>query len=135
MQWTYKDYLLTDDREKTDLDLVASWLAESYWASTRTRGQIETAVANSTCFSLFQDERQVGFFRALSDFAVYTYLMDFIVHGEHRGHGVGAWALERILEYPPFAGTRFMLVTKDAQAYYRKSGFETHPFECMIRWE
>jgi len=125
------EYRLEEGADVVDVDAVHALLRRSYWASERTREQIAATVQHSTCFSLFHGERQVGFFRALSDQGAYTYLMDFVVDDAHQGRGLGAWALEVILGR--FAGTRFLLVTKDAQEFYRRAGFETHPFECMIR--
>lgn len=131
MRWVKDDYRLEEGAHAVDLDVVHDLLRRSYWASERTREQIARTVEHSTCFSLFAGDRQVGFFRALSDEGAYTYLMDFVVDDAHQGRGLGAWALGVILGR--FAGTRFILVTKDAQELYRRAGFETHPFECMIR--
>lgn len=131
MRWTNGEYRLEEGAACVDVDVVVALLGRSYWASERTREQIARTVEHSTCFSLFHRETQVGFFRALSDEGAYTYLMDFVVDDAHQGRGLGAWVLGIVLDR--FAGTRFILVTKDAQEFYRRAGFVTHPFECMIR--
>jgi len=135
LTFSSKGYELTDDPDRVDFDVVASLLNPTYWAATRSREQIIESCRNSACFSLFFESAQVGMFRALSDRGAYTYLMDFVVAPEHQRKGIGSWALQCILGYPPFRGTRFILLTMDAQEFYRKFGFDTHPYECMIRRE
>lgn len=133
MSWTHGSYRLEEGAAAVDPAAVHRLLSTSYWASGRTPAQIERTLANSTCFSLLHADGQVGFFRALSDVGAYTYLMDFIIEDAHRGQGLGSWCLDVILAFPAFAGTRFILVTKDAQAFYSRAGFVRHPFECMMR--
>jgi GNAT superfamily N-acetyltransferase len=132
-RWMRGEYELTDDRQRVDLDTVHRLLSTTYWAESRTREQVAATIAASTCFSLLHRGAQVGFFRGLTDTGAYTYLMDFVIEPSHRRGGIGSWALEQILAYPAFAGTRMILITKDAQPFYRRAGFVPHPYECMIR--
>jgi hypothetical protein len=37
MEWTRKDYVLTDDPERIDVDAVHTLLRDTYWARTRSR--------------------------------------------------------------------------------------------------
>ena len=43
MRWTNGDYESDDERARLDMDRIASWLSESYWA----RSQSEAAVRRS----------------------------------------------------------------------------------------
>lgn len=133
MEWSRHGYVLTDDPLQVDIDAVCALLADTYWAGSRSRAQIELSLRHSTCFSLRYGQVQVGLCRAISDRVACTYLMDLVVRTDHQGRGLGSWMLARILAYPEFAGSRFMLVTRDAQAFYRRFGFETHRYDCMVR--
>jgi GNAT superfamily N-acetyltransferase len=133
MIWRNGDYWLTDEVERIDREAVLALLVQTYWAGTRTRAQLDATIAHSTPFALFHGDEPIGFARALSDRGSCTYLMDIVVAGSHRQHGVGSWMLQTLLACPEFAGTNFILLTRDAQAFYRRHGFETHPFECMLK--
>ena len=138
MNWSRGDYTLTDDRDRVDIDVLrrflagGRFLAGDNWAAGRSREQLEAAVAGSICFSVFCGEDLVGFVRALTDRGGYTFLVDLVVDPTLVGQGHESWALECVLGYPAFAGTRFMLVTADDQEFYRGFGFEAHPMECMV---
>lgn len=43
--------------------------------------------------------------------------------------------MERILEHPAVRRTRVLFITRDAQEFYKKCGFVTHPYECMLKRE
>ena len=43
--------------------------------------------------------------------------------------------MQTILEHPAVRRTRVILITRDAQAFYRRLGFATHPYECMLKRE
>ena len=49
------------------------------------------------------------------------------------GRGLGSDLMRQLLAHPDVEATRNALVSKDAQTLYRKLGFQTHPFECMIK--
>ncbi|HEX9149574.1 MAG TPA: GNAT family N-acetyltransferase [Thermoanaerobaculia bacterium] len=88
----------------------------------------------SLCFGLFEDGRQIGFARVITDAATFAYLADVYVLGSHRGRGLATWLMECILAHPGLAGLRrWMLVTRDAHALYRKVGFRelAHPERIM----
>jgi ribosomal protein S18 acetylase RimI-like enzyme len=131
----YEDYELSDDAARLDLDRVCELLRDTYWAAGRSREQIALSVRNSLCFSVFHGGRQVGLARVLTDHGASSYLCDVVIDPDHRARGLGGWLMRSILEHPSVIRTRMLLVTRDAQAFYRQHGFATHPFECMVRAE
>jgi N-acetylglutamate synthase-like GNAT family acetyltransferase len=133
MIWRHGAYWLTDERERIDREAVLALLVRTYWAGDRTRAQLDATIEHSTPYALYHGEQPIGFARALSDRGSCTYLMDIVVHEAHRQNGVGSWMVETILARPEFAQTKFILLTRDAQTFYTRHGFETHPFECMRR--
>jgi GNAT superfamily N-acetyltransferase len=135
LQARYEDYELSDDATRLDLDRVCELLRDTYWAAGRSREQIALSVRHSLCFSVFHGGRQVGLARVLTDHGASSYLCDVVIDPEHRARGLGGWLMRSILGHPAVMRTRMLLVTRDAQAFYRQHGFATHPFECMVRTE
>ena len=85
---------------------------------------LERAVANSVCFGVYTDNRQIGFGRVISDLATYAYLTDFVIEESYRGQGLGKWLVECVLAHPDFQHLRRVaLVTMNAQRLYEPFGF------------
>ena len=130
-EWRNGDYLLTDDPARLDVDAVCALLNATYWANDRSRAVIEKSIQHSVCFGLFRDERQIGFARAVTDHATFTWVCDVIVHPDHRGHGMGKWMMQCLLEHPDLQTISHHLCTKDAHALYESFGFQR--IEAMRR--
>jgi ribosomal protein S18 acetylase RimI-like enzyme len=131
----FEDYELSDDATRIDLDRVCDLLRDTYWAADRSREQIALSLRHSLCFGVFHGERQVGLARVLSDQGASSYLCDVVIDPEHRSRGLGGWLMRSILRHPAVVRTRMLLVTRDAQEFYRRLGFTTHPYECMLHRE
>jgi len=129
MEWQNGDFTLTDKRERVDLNTVYELLKDTYWASKRTRATVEKTVANSICFSMLFGDRQIGFARVVTDYAVFSYIADVIIHPEFRGKGLGKWMMKCIVEHPNIGKTQRLLQTRDAHDFYKKLGFAVS--ECM----
>jgi GNAT superfamily N-acetyltransferase len=125
VQWTKDIYSITDDRSRVVLDTVVRFLRdESYWARDFPAPVIARSIENSLCFSMFDGQRQIGFARFITDYAVFGYLEDVFVDTTYRGRGLGTWFLECILAHPDVHALRkLMLATEDAQTLYGKFGF------------
>jgi GNAT superfamily N-acetyltransferase len=124
MRWTNGDYELDDDRNRLNMDRIAGWLAESYWA----RSTPEPAVRRSwetagVTLGLYRDGNLVGCARAITDFARFAYLSDVFVEPEHRGQGLGQWLVQTMIEHPDVPNVRWVLHTSDAHRLYRQYGF------------
>jgi GNAT superfamily N-acetyltransferase len=124
MQWARAEYLLDDDKSTLDIQVIHRLLAGSYWADDRPRATIEKSIAHSLCFGLYAGGGQVGFARFVTDTAVFSWLMDFVISGEHRGRGTGKWMLQCMLEHPVVRNTNIGLSTRDAHGLYQRFGFE-----------
>lgn len=116
---------ISTDPMRLDVTLVHEFLTSaSYWAKGRSRVTVERALANSLCFGAYQDGRQVGFGRVVTDRAVFAYLMDVFVLPDHRGRGVGKTLMRAVVAHPDLQGLRlFLLRTKDAHSLYAQFGF------------
>ena len=123
MEWRHGDYLLTDDPNRLDLGRVMELLRSSYWAADRPREMMEKAICHSVCFSLLHDGEQVGFARAVTDEATFTWVCDVILHPDHRGRGLGKWMMKCLLEHPQLQTVSHHLRTEDAHGLYEQFGF------------
>ena len=117
--------LVSTDRGRLDVNLIYEFLSKrSYWAEGVPRDVVERAIENSLCFGLFEDGRQVGFARAITDYATFAYLADVFVVEACRGRGLSKFLMECIVKHPKLQNLRrWMLATKDAHSLYAKFGF------------
>jgi N-acetylglutamate synthase-like GNAT family acetyltransferase/predicted metal-dependent hydrolase len=126
---------ISTERGRLDVDLIHEFLGkESYWAKNVPRDVVERSIANSLCFGVYRDGKQIAFARVISDFATFAYLADVFVVKEERGKGVSKFLVANILAHPQLQGLRrFLLATEDAQGLYAQFGFEpiTHPERYM----
>ena len=124
VQWADRQYTLSDDQKLLDLAFVKSMLRETYWAADRSPETIERSVDNSICLGLFDGDQQVGFARAVTDQATFSWICDVIVDPAHRGRGLGKWMMSCLLIHPSIQGTTCALRTETAHSLYERFGFE-----------
>lgn len=119
-------FTITTDPSRIDFAVVHGFLSRSYWAESIPRDTMAKAIANSLCFSLFDDDAQIGFARVVTDRSTFAYLADVFVLESHRGQGLATWFMSVLFAHPDLQGLRrFSLATRDAHGLYRKFGFET----------
>jgi GNAT superfamily N-acetyltransferase len=118
-------YVISTDRARLDLSMIHDFLTNSsYWAVGRKLETVQRSIEHSLSFGLYDDERQIGFARVVTDYATFAWLADVFVLEEARGLGLGTWLVEVILSHPELQGfRRWTLATKDAHEIYRKFGF------------
>ena len=116
-----------------DIDLIHSFLTRSYWAEGISKEIIRRSVEGALCFGVFENDKQVGFARMITDKATFAYLADVFIIDEYRGLGLSKWLMEVIMSYPDLQGLRrMMLATRDAHELYKKFGFT--PLNNVDRW-
>lgn len=130
-------YVVDDDPDRVDIDLVHEFLRTAYWSAGVPREVVERSVANSLCVGVYADDgRQVGFARAVTDRATFAYIADVFVDESSRGEGLGRFVVEALLDHPELQGLRrWMLATADAHELYRSYGFvePPNPDRLMVR--
>ena len=127
---TRDDILLTNDPAKVDIEAVCDLVAKQYWGPSRVRRTTKAAFENSYSFVLLRGDELVGCARVVTDFVTCAYIEDVIVDDSLRGKGIGQWMIEEIMHCPDLAEQhRWLLMTVDAQSFYRKLGFTepAHP--------
>src|ERR1700731_1811904 len=126
-------FVITTDPARLDADAIYAYLSRVYWAKTRVRNSVERSLKNSLCFGLYEDTRQIGLARVISDYATFAYLCDVYVLEAYQGKGLGTWLMQVVMAHPDLQGLRrWLLATRDAHGLYRKSGFT--PLETPERW-
>jgi GNAT superfamily N-acetyltransferase len=118
-------YVISDDRDRIDMDFVHDSLAGSYWAINRPRALTERSWSNCLCFGIYAPEsKQVGFARLLTDYAFRAHLGDVFIHEASRGLGLGKALIATILAHPELAPVEhWTLTTADAHGLYAQYGF------------
>jgi GNAT superfamily N-acetyltransferase len=114
---------------------VHHWLStDAYWALGRPRDVVERAVAGSVNYGLYRaDQHQVGFARAVTDFATFAWLCDVYIDPAERGAGLGVWLVGAVRDHIWSLGIRrLLLATADAHGVYTKVGFT--PLADPDRW-
>ncbi len=123
--WRRGEFEIDADGARLDLALVHEFLAASYWAEGISRRLVRRSIAHSLCFGLYRGRRQIGFARVVSDRTTFAYLSDVFVLEEFRGQGLGHWLVATAMAHPELKGLRrWCLVTRTAQDFYRRHGFE-----------
>lgn len=119
--------LVSTDDARLDVDVIHGFLStRSYWAEGIPRALVARSLKYSLNFGLYEDGRQLGFARVVTDRATYGYLADVFVLEGHRGRGLSVLLMEAVMGHPDLQGLRrFGLATRDAHDLYRKFGFET----------
>ena len=122
--------------DRLDVALVHRWLStDAYWALGRSEQTVAAAVANSTCYGVYDPgNRLVGFARAITDSATFAWVCDVYIDRGARGLGLGTWLARSIVAELQERGVpRVVLATRDAHEVYRRAGFGelAHPSTWM----
>lgn len=128
-----EDYTISGDKKLISIDRVCGLLSQSYWAQERSREAVERSVENSLCWGVYFNGVQVGFARAVTDYATIYWLCDVIIDEKHRGKGLGKALVNCVVNSEELEGLRGILSTKDAHGLYRQYGFERVEGRFMAR--
>jgi len=123
-EWRRGEYSISTDPSRLDRPAIREFLAASYWSPEIPQDVVDRSIEGSLSFGLYEGKRQIGFARAITDRATFAYVADVYVLEEYRGRGLARWLMETVLAHPDLQGLRrWMLLTHDAHALYRKVGF------------
>ena len=78
-------YSISTDKSKLQLDVIHGFLCQSYWAKDISIEKVNTAIEHSLCFGVYHGDKQVGFARVVTDYAVIAYVGDVFIVEEERG--------------------------------------------------
>ena len=125
MHKTYGQFTVTTDKSKLDLVAIHDFLSNhSHWSRNITMDRVKTAIENSLNFGLFENEKQIGLARVISDYATIAYLGDVYVLPQYRGQGLSKLLMKEVMQHPCLQGLRrWILLTKDAHGLYKQFGW------------
>lgn len=121
----YKDFLFSDESELLQLDRIHKLLSTTYWASNRELSTIQKSIKNSLCFGVYKNNRQIGFARCVTDYAVIFWLCDVIIDENYRNLGLGRKLVECVVQHELLKDLRGILTTKNHKELYEQFGFKT----------
>ena len=117
-------FTISTDPFRLDVDAITDMLSRAYWAQGRSREMIARYLQHSLTFGLYDDPRQIGLARVVSDYTTFAWLCDVFIHEDHRGRGLGKWLMETVHAHPDLQGLRrWLLATKDAHGLYQQFGW------------
>jgi GNAT superfamily N-acetyltransferase len=121
------NFLYSIDKSKLNLDNVHHFLSqESYWAKNIPIDIVKISIEGSLCFGVYENNKQVGFARVITDYATFGYLADVFIDKDYRGRGLSKELMAFIMEQDVVKKLRrFMLATLDAHSLYAQFGFES----------
>lgn len=127
------NFSVSTDTSRLDINVIHGFLTSSYWAENIPVETVRKSIEGSMCFGVYDENRQIGFARMITDKATFAYLADVFILEEYRGRGLSKWLMEIIMSSPELQGLRrIMLATRDAHGLYKKSGFT--PLTQPNRW-
>lgn len=118
-------YIISTDHEKLDMNYIHHFLStESYWAKNIPLDIVKQAVQGSLCFGVYENDKQIGFARVITDYATFGYLADVFIDKHYRGKGLSKALMNEIMAHQNIKKLRrFMLATLDAHSLYTQFGF------------
>ena len=121
---TENNFIISTDKNKINIEYVHDFLSHSYWSPGVPIETVTKAMNGSLCFGVYDNDKQIGYARMVTDTATFAYLADVFIDENYRGKGLGKWLVKTILAHPELQGLRrIMLATKDAHTLYEQVGF------------
>jgi GNAT superfamily N-acetyltransferase len=132
MEITWNQFVISDNKERLDVDVIQGFLSRSYWANKRPEERTLRAIENSACYGVYEGRKQVGFARVVTDHATMFYLCDVFIDEDYRGMGIGKKLVESLITCDDYKDLVGLLGTKDAHELYKQYDFE-HDTERYMR--
>ena len=129
---------VSDKSEDVDFEFVYRFLSgESIWADGIGRETQQRAIDYSLCFSAFHDRQQVGFARAVTDYATFVWIDDVFVDAEMRRSGVAKLLIQTVVDHPSLVSVASWWLsssTPNARALFEQYGFEVPERQRIAKW-
>ena len=133
MEIKHDEYIISDKKEKLQVQRIKEMLSVSYWAKDRTTETILKTIENSICFGIYDKNNQIGFARCVTDYSTMFWLGDVIIDDDYRGRGLGKVLMKAITTHEDLKLLRGILETDDAHGLYEQYGFVSDGKKYMCR--
>ncbi|HEU5052963.1 MAG TPA: GNAT family N-acetyltransferase [Hanamia sp.] len=120
-------FYVSTDKSLLEIEMIYDFLTNrSYWAKGRSRETVEKSIEGSMCFGVFDPgNKQVGFARVVTDYAMFAWLLNVFILEDFRGKGLGKMIMTAIITHNDLQEVkRWVLDTLDAHGLYEKYGFK-----------
>ena len=126
MEWAKDNFKISTDKGLLSVTAMHAYLSnESYWAKNISEARIKASCENSLCFGVYDNKKQIGLARVITDYVTYGYLCDVYILPEYQGKGLGKWLITCVMAHPDLQSIRrWTLGTKDAQDLYKQFGWQ-----------
>ncbi len=126
-------FTISTDKEKLDAVVIHQFLTNSYWATGISLARVQKRIENSLCFGVYDQGKQIGFARVVTDFDSFAYIADVFIVENYRGFGLSKMLMVNILAHPDCQNLRrWLLATRDAHGLYAQ--FDFSPLKIPSRW-
>jgi GNAT superfamily N-acetyltransferase len=123
-EWHRGEYYISTDKSRLDLAVIHNFLTTSYWAAGIPIETMKKSLEHSLNFGVYEEGKQVGFARVITDYATFAYIGDVFILEGYRGQGLSKWLMQVIADHAELQDLRrWVLLTRDAHGLYRKTGF------------
>ena len=76
---TENNFIISTDKSKIDIDYVHDFLSHSYWSPGVPMETVIKAMNGSLCFGVYDNDKQIGYARMVTDTATFAYLADVFI--------------------------------------------------------
>lgn len=116
--------VISKDKSKLNIEVIHSFITNSYWGKGRTINEVEKTIEKSICYGVYKNDTQIGFARVVTDYTVFVYVMDVFILPTYRGKGYSKKIMRSITTDEDLKNCKtWMLKTSDAHGLYNKYGF------------
>lgn len=129
----YDKYIITDEKDKMQLDIIVEMLHETYWAKYWSKETIKKAFDNSLCFGVFSEGKQIAYARCVTDYATMYWLCDVVVASEYRNKGIGKNMINFIVSHEKLSSFIGILSSNHYKELYKMFGFKLSTNGFMIK--
>ena len=133
MEITWNQFVISDNKELLDLEVIKGFLSRSYWANKRPEERTLRSIENSVCYGVYEGPKQVGYARVITDHATMYYLCDVFIDEDYRGMGIGKKLVESLTTSDEYKDLMGLLGTMDAHELYKQYDFEPATERFMRR--
>jgi|GEM_PF-1139007 ribosomal protein S18 acetylase RimI-like enzyme len=122
------EYTLTNDLDDTQIDRVLDLCHQTWWAKERSRQELDIILRHSLYFALIDSENQkiIGFIRAVSDFVRNASIFDVIIDEAYQGKGLGRLLVNSLINHPKLQKVPYIELQcrDDKVSFYQELGFD-----------
>jgi len=122
-----KQIELDSATDRIQVENLRQMLSKAFWCPEITDIEIRKGIRNSALVvgAYLPEGRQIGFLRVVSDKVRFAYVLDVIVHEDHRRKSIGQKTVHYALSHGDLKDVyQWLLVTQDAHGVYDKGGFQ-----------